>query len=97
MRVEWDPGKDRSNRAKHGIAFDEVRGLFEGDADYLVIYDREHSDDEDRFIAVGPIGRGIVTVAFAEPGEDVVRIISARTATRFEELAFHTLARGRKP
>jgi len=41
VRVEWDPEKDRANRAKHGVSFDEVRVLFEGDADYLVFYDEE--------------------------------------------------------
>ena len=96
MRVEWDPEKDRANRAKHGISFDEVRVLFEGDADYLVIYDHKHSDAEDRFVAIGPIAAGVVTAAFTEPGEDVIRIISARMATRVEEEAFFRHAGGRE-
>lgn len=96
MRVEWDPEKDRANRIRHGLGFDEVRGLFEGDADYLVIYDEEHSDDEDRFVAVGPITKGVVTVTYAEPREDVIRIISARIATRSEEEAFYRRMGGRK-
>jgi uncharacterized DUF497 family protein len=37
VRVEWDAEKDRANRIKHGLGFDEVRALFESDADYLVI------------------------------------------------------------
>ena len=96
VRVEWDPEKDRANRAKHGVSFDEVRVLFEGDADYLVFYDEEHSDDEDRFLAIGPIARGVVTAAFTEPREDVVRIIGARMATRTEEDAFYRHAGGKK-
>jgi uncharacterized DUF497 family protein len=88
VRVEWDPEKDRANRTKHGLGFEEVRILFEGDADYLVIYDQAHSADEDRFLAIGRISRGVVVVAHTEPGEDVIRIISARMATRVEEELF---------
>ena len=61
MQVEWDPEKDRENRIKHGLGFDEVRILFESDTDYRVIYDEEHSEDEDRFLAIGPIAKGVVT------------------------------------
>jgi uncharacterized protein len=95
VRVEWDPEKDHANRIKHGLSFDEVRVLFESETDYLVIYDKEHSDDEDRFLAVGPIAKGVVTVAYTERTDDVVRIISARMATRIEEEAFYKHATGR--
>jgi uncharacterized DUF497 family protein len=61
-----------------------------------VIYDEEHSDDEERFLAVGPIAKGVVTVVYTEPREDVVRIISARMATPGEEEAFYRLTGGRK-
>ena len=96
MQVEWDPEKDRENRIKHGLGFDEVRILFESDTDYLVIYDEEHSEDEDRFLAIGPIAKGVVTVAHTEPREDVIRIISARIATPSEEEAFYARTGGRK-
>ena len=96
MRVEWDPEKDRANRIKHGLSFDEVRVLFEGDADYLVIYDEEHSEDEDRFIAIGAIAKGVVTVAHTEPSEAVLHIISARLATRTEQELFYRHAGGHK-
>ena len=96
VRVEWDPEKDRANRIKHGLSFDEVRGLFEGNADYLVIYDEEHSDDEDRFLAIGPIAKGVVIVAHTEPSEAVIRIISARMATRAEQELFYERTGGHK-
>ncbi len=44
MRFEWDPAKDEINRAKHGLAFEEASGLFTSGADYLEIYDEEHSE-----------------------------------------------------
>jgi len=81
VRVEWDPEKDRANRAKHGLGFDEVQVLFEG-------------DPEDRFLAIGPISRGVVVVAHTEPGDDVIRILSARMATRAEEELFYKYAGG---
>ena len=84
MRFEWDPEKARSNQAKHGITFDEARTLFTGGVDYLEIYDTEHSTDEDRFIAIGAVERGVICVAFTELDEDHIRIISSRLATRRE-------------
>ena len=51
---------------------------------FLEIFDAEHSDDEDRFIAIGPIARGVILVVYTERHEGVLRIISARGATRTE-------------
>jgi len=88
MEFEWDAAKDRSNRERHGVSFDEAKQLFVGDGEYLEIYDVEHSEDEDRFIAIGPIRRGLVVVVYTERREDVVRIISARIATPSEARLF---------
>lgn len=84
MRFEWDPAKDAANLAKHGLSFEEASALFESKADYLEIYDEEHLDEEDRFIAIGPIRQGVVVVAYTEREEDVLRIVSARMATKIE-------------
>lgn len=53
VRVGSREGK--SNQAKHGLFFDEATELFKAGIDYLEIYDQEHSDEEDRFIAIGSI------------------------------------------
>ena len=53
MRFEWDPAKDAANRNKHGVLFREAMEVFANDADCLEIFDEEHSDEEDRFIAIG--------------------------------------------
>jgi uncharacterized DUF497 family protein len=50
--------------AKARLAFAEARQLFESGADYLEIFDVEHSEFEDRFIAIGPIDRGLVIVVY---------------------------------
>ncbi len=94
--MEWDPAKERANRARHGLGFDAVRVLFEGRQDYLVIYDEEHGEDEDRFIAIGLVPRGVVVVVHTEPRDDVIRIISARLATPTERDLFHQHPKGRK-
>jgi len=89
VRFLWDPEKEAANRDKHGVGFDEVRELFEGADDFLEICDEEHSVVEERFIAVGPIARGVVLVVWTEPEQDVVRVISARLATRRERRLYH--------
>ena len=94
MRLEWDSRKDRTNRRKHGVSFEEAAGLFRGGEDYLEIYDEEHSVEEERFIAVGRIRRGVVVVVYVEREEDVVRILSARMATKNERRSFEAHVRG---
>jgi len=84
MRFEWTAEKERANIRKHGLSFVEATTLFTGDREYLVIYDERHSDDEDRFIAIGPIAAGILVVVYTERTEDSIRIISARFAGKNE-------------
>jgi uncharacterized protein len=87
-RFEWDDAKNAANQAKHGVSFEEAQELFTSGADYLEIFDADHSDKEDRFIAIGPITRGLVLVVWTERDEDVVRIISARWATKHERAKY---------
>ncbi len=89
MRLEWDPEKNLANQAKHGISFEEASDLFTSGEEYLELFDAAHSDEEDRFIAIGPIPRGLVLVVWAERDEDVVRIIGARWATKSERNRYH--------
>jgi uncharacterized DUF497 family protein len=82
------------NREKHGLFLDEVKQLFTRSVEFLEIYDEGHSDAEDRFTAIGPIQAGMVVVIYTERGEDVVRVLSARKATKrsssFSESAMRT-------
>ncbi len=87
MRFEWDPEKNRTNRDKHGLSFEEASKLFTSGIDYLVIYDERHAEQEDRFIAIGPIRRG------TEHQDDAVRIVSARMATKRERQRFQAYRR----
>ena len=90
VKVTWDRSKNLSNQKKHGVSFDEARELFVSDVDYLELPDDAHSEDEERFIAIGPIRRGLVLVVWTERDEDVIRIISARWATKSEQKLFRS-------
>lgn len=90
MKFEWDDAKDRSNKKKHGVSFAEVQRLFESGEDYLEIFDAEHSETEDRFIAIGPIDRGVVVVVYTEREENLIRIIGARFANKREQEMFRS-------
>jgi uncharacterized protein len=67
--------------------------LFVSGVDHLEIFDDAHSDDEDRFISIGPIRRGLVLVVWTERDDNRVRIISARWATRHEQALFRDYVR----
>ena len=84
MRLEWDSAKNDEKLEKHGISFDEASKLPLGAADRREVFDNAHSDEEGRFVAIGPIARGIIVVVFTERDEEIIRNISARAATRRE-------------
>ena len=85
MRFEWDEGKAQINIKKHGVTFDEAKTAFY-DIFALVIDDPEHSDDEERFILLGMSqnARLLVVCHCLRESETVIRIISARKATKTE-------------
>jgi len=76
------------------VSFEQASTLFERGDEYLEIFDEAHSYDEDRFIAIGPISRGIVLVIYTEQEEDIVRIISARFATKREAEMYRSYVGG---
>ncbi|MFM7207921.1 MAG: BrnT family toxin [Planctomycetaceae bacterium] len=88
IHFDWDEEKAARNIRKHSISFAEVTSLFTSGMEYLEIFDTEHSHDEERFICIGPIARGIVLVVIVDMGTDLIRIISARHATRRESLLY---------
>ena len=65
--------------------FEEAQSVFD-DPRGRLFYDEEHSKDEERFVPLGMsvAGRALVVVPCYRESEDVVRIISARKATRKE-------------
>lgn len=81
MRVEFDPAKDVTNRAKHGVS-PSLAAELDWDA-ALVWIDRRFEYDEVRTIALAPKIDTLYYVAFVDRGE-VRRIISLRRANRRE-------------
>jgi uncharacterized DUF497 family protein len=69
---------------QHELSFEEAQHVF-STRDYLEIFDQEHSDTEERFIAIGLINRGLVVVVWTQTEENEIWIISARFATKREE------------
>jgi len=90
VKVAWDRAKNLANQRKHGVSFGEASELFRSGANYLEIFDDEHSFGEDRFIAIGPIRRGLVLIVWTERDEEIIHIISARWATKREQALYHS-------
>jgi len=83
MKFDWDAAKAKANLAKHGVSFEEAEMIFEPQ-EPVVLRDEDHSDVEDRFYAIGFSDKQrLLTVCFAYRGE-MIRIISARKATKQE-------------
>jgi len=85
MRFEWDPAKAASNIRKHLISFEGAKAVFFDDF-AVQFFDDEQSVREDRFIMLGMRSTArLLVVCHCERAEgDVIRIISARKATRAE-------------
>ena len=85
IRFEWDPRKDSVNQRKHGVSFEEAQSVF-FDENSVQFYDEHHSEHEERFIMLGlSIRSRILVVCHCErESGDVIRIISARKATKSE-------------
>lgn len=82
---DWDTAKNLSNISKHGIPFKLAATIF-SDADTIFLDDYKHSQEEDRFLAIGlSKNLNLLTVCHCyREDETVIRIISARKANTTE-------------
>jgi uncharacterized DUF497 family protein len=85
---QWDPGKARSNQTKHRLGFRRATEVFR-DPHAVSIYDEDHSSEEDRWVTLGTDQSGILLIVVhtfhrETPERTVIRLISARRATRRE-------------
>ncbi len=89
IRFEWDPVKAAANTAKHHVSFEEAKSVFY-DEFAVQFYDDEQSTEENRFLLLGmSSGARVLLVCHCEREQgEVIRIISARRATR-RESAFY--------
>ena len=90
IRFEWDENKNIVNQKKHTISFEEAQTAFYDDNALLIDYP-DHSEEEERFILLGFSLRAnlLVVCHCYRQSESVIRIISARRATRNEEKAYN--------
>jgi uncharacterized DUF497 family protein len=88
-RFEWDPRKARENLRKHGVSFDEAVTAFSDD-EALLLDDLDHSTNEERFVLLGLSGtlRLLTVVHCYRVDDEVIRVISARRATRSERVQY---------
>jgi|SRR5437868_449082 len=89
MRFTWDEAKNRSNLRNHGISFDTAARVF---FDPLHISRQDRIvEGEERWQTIGMIdGVLLVLVAYSviDQEEEVIRIISARRATKPERIEY---------
>ena len=84
MNYEWNLIKERLNIAKHGVDFEEAKSVF-ADEFALVLFDEDHSNDEERFLILGMSQKErILLVVHCYRETDTIRIISSRKATKNE-------------
>ena len=88
----WDARKALSNLKKHGVPFEEAATVF-ADPDALDWDDPEHSDAEIRSKRLGTSVTGRVLIVIYTPrkvnnAKEIIRIISARQATRKERQTY---------
>ena len=86
MKFEWDENKNKANKLKHRVSFEEAETVFD-DKNAVYLYDEQHSESEERFHIIGEdMNFRELSVCHCYRGEDseIIRIISARKATKIE-------------
>ena len=84
--VEWDSAKNAANIRKHGVDFETAAYIFT-DVNRLEFYDELHSQEEERYYTIGKVG-DVLFVVYTDR-EPVLRLISARYATKEEEAVYY--------
>lgn len=90
IKFEWDSVKADLNKKKHNISFEEAEGVF-FDENAIIVHDPDHSDNEDRFVILGISANArllVVCHCYRQKG-NIIRIISARKATKKESFQYH--------
>jgi uncharacterized DUF497 family protein len=93
IRFEWDDRKAQQNEPKHGISFEEAQTAFEDEYARLTP-DPDHSQGEERYILLdmSTVLRLLVEVHVYRQPDEIIRIISARKATKREQQQYQRFA-----
>jgi len=86
ISFEWDERKNRENKRKHRVSFEEAQTVFL-DEKAIRYFDPDHSADENRFLMLGMSFtlRVLVVCHCCRADDSVIRIISARKANKQEQ------------
>jgi uncharacterized protein len=86
MDYEWDRGKAAANLQKHGVSFADAVSVFN---DAFALTAADDFAEEERFVTLGidAFGR-LLVVVYTWRAEQIIRIISARKATRSERTQY---------
>jgi uncharacterized protein len=87
MQFDWNPDKDRVNRAKHQVSFQEAATVFK-DPLSITFPDPNHSIGEVRWVIIGQSRNGRLLFVAHTDRDNLTRIISAREVTRQERLIY---------
>ena len=82
---EWDEAKRRSNLRRHGIDFAELAEVFNSAP--VTRLDDRYNYSERRFFTLGLLKGRVVAIAHTEK-DGVIRVISARGASKHEEIKY---------
>lgn len=90
IKFEWNQTKARSNLKKHGVSFDEALSVFYDEYAVQFYDDTDSELEEDRFLMLGLSNQyRVVLVCYCERRSgEIIRIISARKATRNERRCY---------
>lgn len=95
IRFEWDNNKNEINKNKHKISFEEARTVFY-DENAILFDDPEHSVQEERFLFLGisQTQQLCIVCHCYRNSDEVIRIISARKATKNETKVYNEMIKG---
>jgi len=91
LRFEWDEAKNRANKRKHRVSFEEAQTAFYDD--WAILIEDDNADEqEDRFVLLGMSAglRALVVCHCFREEDEIIRIISARRADRYERKDYET-------
>ena len=88
LQFDWDAEKNRLNKRKHKISFEQAATVF-GDPLAITIFDDDHSHAEDRFVTIGATTSHLLVVVCHTDRSGRIRIISARKANKHEKRQYH--------
>jgi uncharacterized DUF497 family protein len=83
VQITWNPDKAAANLDKHGVGFQDAATVLI-DPLSVTFPSEDHSKNESRFLTIGESTKGELLVIAHTEEDDIIRIISARRATRQE-------------